>query len=167
MYNVYLHTHKNQPHHPKNESKRSSGIEREHKDITCAVRLPKTMYDKLCRAADMENSSLSDIIREGLIEKIDSVFDQHVQKEMKEHKIKAELERLGIDPRKISEGALGELLSRERPRRTYVLQAIYRSGARLDRNMVLSCPYQELRVFVLSRRRGRWSRGESRGRARF
>ena len=96
------------------KSKRSSGIEREHKDITCAVRLPKTMYDKLCRAADMENSSLSDIIREGLIEKIDSVFEQHVQKEMKEHKIKAELEKLGIDPRDISEGALGALLGQEK-----------------------------------------------------
>jgi len=72
------------------------------------------MYDRLCQAADMENSSLSDIIREGLTEKIDAVFDQHVEKELKEVRLKAELEKLGIDPGEISEGALGALLSQEK-----------------------------------------------------
>ena len=93
--------------------KRSSGIEREHKDITCAVRLPKTMYDRLCQAAEMENSSLSDIIREGLIEKMNKVFDQHVEKELKEARIMSELEKLGVDPSKLSSGAIGALLARE------------------------------------------------------
>jgi hypothetical protein len=93
--------------------KRSSGVEREHKDITCAVRLPKTMYDRLCQAAEMENSSLSDIIREGLIEKMDKVFDQHVEKELKEARILSEIEKLGLDPSKLSSGAIGALLARE------------------------------------------------------
>ena len=93
--------------------KRSSGIEREHKDITCAVRLPKTMYDRLCQAAEMENSSLSDIIREGLTEKMNKVFDQHVEKELKEARIMSELEKLGVDPSKLSSGAIGALLARE------------------------------------------------------
>lgn len=61
----------------------------------------------------MENSSLSDIIREGLIEKMDKVFDQHVEKELKEARIMSELEKLGVDPSKLSSGAIGALLARE------------------------------------------------------
>lgn len=71
------------------------------------------MYDRLCQAAEMENSSLSDIIREGLIEKMDKVFDQHVEKELKEARIMSELEKLGVDPSKLSSGAIGALLARE------------------------------------------------------
>lgn len=61
----------------------------------------------------MENSSLSDIIREGLIEKMNKVFDQHVEKELKEARIMSELEKLGVDPSKLSSGAIGALLARE------------------------------------------------------
>ena len=61
----------------------------------------------------MENSSLSDIMREGLIEKMDKVFDQHVEKELKEARIMSELEKLGVDPSKLSSGAIGALLARE------------------------------------------------------
>lgn len=90
-----------------------SSIEREHKDVTCAVRLPKTMYDRLCQAAEMEKSSLSDIIREGLIEKMDKVFEQHAEKELNAARIRVEIEKLGLDPDKISDGALGALLRQE------------------------------------------------------
>lgn len=71
------------------------------------------MYDKLCQAAEMENSSLSDIIREGLSEKMDKVFDVHIEKELKEVRIKAELEKLGIDPNNLSSGAIGALLAQQ------------------------------------------------------
>jgi hypothetical protein len=112
FYNVsaqytHIHTMKN-----RNKSGRSS-LDREHKDVTCAVRLPKTMYDKLCQAAEMEESSLSDIIREGLIEKMDIVFKQHAEKELQQARLRAEVEELGLDPDKISGGALGALLRQE------------------------------------------------------
>lgn len=90
-----------------------SSLDREHKDVTCAVRLPKTMYDRLCQAAEMEKSSLSDIIREGLIEKMDKVFEEHVEKELQQARIRAEIEKLGLDPDEISKGALGALLRQE------------------------------------------------------
>lgn len=96
----------------KKNSGRSS-LDREHKDVTCAVRLPKTMYDKLQMCADMEGSSLSDIIREGLIEKMDKVFEQHAEKELQQARLRAEVEELGLDPDKIAGGALGALLRQE------------------------------------------------------
>lgn len=111
----HTHTHKPCPriHMKKQKKSGRSSLDREHKDVTCAVRLPKTMYDRLCQAAEMEKSSLSDIIREGLIEKMDKVFEEHVEKELQQARIRAEIEKLGLDPDEISKGALGALLRQE------------------------------------------------------
>ena len=70
---------------------RSHGIEREHKDITCAVRLPKTMYDNLVRAANIEGLSLSDIIRDALIRKMEAIFEKEREKQLKEAEFESKM----------------------------------------------------------------------------
>ena len=70
---------------------RSQGIEREHKDITCAVRLPKTMYDNLCRAATIEGLSLSDVIRDALIRKMEAIFEKEREKQLKEAEFESKM----------------------------------------------------------------------------
>lgn len=71
--------------------------EREHKDITCAVRLPASLYQSLSDVAKITNSSLSDIMREAIIEKIDAIRDKELAKRLKKEEIKARLKNLGID----------------------------------------------------------------------
>jgi predicted DNA-binding protein len=68
---------------------------REHKDITCAVRLPQSLYNSLSEAAKLSNSSLSDIMREAIIEKIDSINSIEIDKRLKKEGIRAQIEKLG------------------------------------------------------------------------
>ena len=70
---------------------RSQGLEREHKDITCAVRLPKTMYDNLCKAATIEGLSLSDVIRDALIRKMEAIFEKEREKQLKEAEFESKM----------------------------------------------------------------------------
>lgn len=74
---------------------KKQGLDREHKDITCAVRLPKTMYDNLCKAASVEGSSLSDIIRDALVRKMEAVFDKQREKMLKEAEFEAQMRKYG------------------------------------------------------------------------
>lgn len=73
------------------------GLEREHKDITCAVRLPKTMYDNLCKAAQVEGLSLSDIIRDALVRKMEAIFEKQREKMLKEAEFDAQMRKYGSD----------------------------------------------------------------------
>ena len=78
----------------KNKPKKSLGLGREHKDITCAVRLPQTMYKQLCDVAKAENSSISDVIRSSLVSRIELFSDQKMDRELKAAKLEAELRKL-------------------------------------------------------------------------
>lgn len=80
----------------KKKTYRSQGIEREHKDITCAVRLPKTMYDNLCKAATIEGLSLSDIIRDALIRKMEVIFEKQREKQLKEAEFESKMREFNI-----------------------------------------------------------------------
>ena len=80
------------------------GLEREHKDIICAVRLPKTMYDRLHALARQQNSSLSDIMRDALVVKMEQLEDEFVERKLKEARRRAELTELGLDPLKMLGG---------------------------------------------------------------
>jgi len=79
---------------------KSLGLDREHKDITCAVRLPRSMYEALGQCAKVENTSLSDVIREALVEKMSQVEERERQRVLKEAEYEARLRELGVDPRK-------------------------------------------------------------------
>lgn len=70
------------------------GIEREHKDVTCAVRLPESMYSRLYKLAKSEGSSLSDIIREALVIKMDEMEEVIMERTLKKARYEAELAKL-------------------------------------------------------------------------
>lgn len=78
----------------KNKPKKSLGLGREHKDITCAVRVPKTLYDQLCEVAKAENSSLSDIIRSSIAARLEIHADKEMERQLKEARLEAELRKL-------------------------------------------------------------------------
>ena len=89
-----------------NQKKKAVGHEskvegRESKDITCAVRLPRSMYQALGRCAKVENTSLSDIIRDALVAKMDEVQEKERERILKEAEYEAKLRELGVDPRKV------------------------------------------------------------------
>lgn len=89
-----------------NQKKKAAGhtsrVEgRESKDITCAVRLPRSMYQALGRCAKVENTSLSDIIRDALVAKMDEVQEKERERILKEAEYQAKLRELGVDPRKV------------------------------------------------------------------
>jgi len=97
----------------KKKNAKSHGLDREHKDITCAVRLPRSMYQALGRCAKVENTSLSDIIREALVEKMKQVEEAERERVLKEAEYEARLRELGVDPRKTAWGLLGPFLRLE------------------------------------------------------
>ncbi len=70
------------------------GLDRENKDITCAVRLPETMYRRLYELARSEGSSLSDIIREALVIKMDAMDEVIMQRKLKWARYDAEMAKL-------------------------------------------------------------------------
>ena len=74
--------------------KKSLGLDREHKDITCAVRVPQTMYEQLCEVAKSENSSISDVIRSSLTQKINEFTERDLERQIKAAKLKVELQKL-------------------------------------------------------------------------
>ena len=82
------------------KSTKNLGLDREHKDITCAVRLPRSMYEALGHCAKVENTSLSDVIREALVEKMSQVEERERERVLKEAEYEARLRELGVDPRK-------------------------------------------------------------------
>ena len=73
---------------------------RESKDITCAVRLPRSMYNALDNCAKLKKTSLSDIIRDALVAKMEEVQAEEREKILKEAEYEARLRELGVDPRK-------------------------------------------------------------------
>ena len=76
------------------KSKKSLGLGREHKDVTCAVRLPQTMYEQLCEVASKENSSISDVIRSSLVKRIEEFADKDMERQLKAAQLEAELRKL-------------------------------------------------------------------------
>lgn len=76
----------------KTNSRRS--IDRENKDITCAVRLPESMYKRLHELASSEGSSLSDIIREALVTKMNDMEEEIMERKLKKARYEAELAKL-------------------------------------------------------------------------
>lgn len=76
------------------KSKKSLGLGREHKDVTCAVRLPQTMYEQLCEVARKENSSISDVIRSSLVTRIEEFADKDMERQLKAAQLEAELRKL-------------------------------------------------------------------------
>ena len=76
----------------KTNSRRS--LDRENKDVTCAVRLPESMYKRLHELASSEGSSLSDIIREALVTKMSTMEDEIMERKLKKARYEAELAKL-------------------------------------------------------------------------
>ena len=56
------------------------------------------MYEALGQCAKVENTSLSDIIREALVEKMSQVEEKERQRVLKEAEYEARLRELGVDP---------------------------------------------------------------------
>jgi uncharacterized protein (DUF1778 family) len=73
---------------------------RESKDITCAVRLNRSLYAALNDAAEIENSSLSDIIRQALTDKIEEIRRKNLSRRLEAQKLQTQLDALkeGADP---------------------------------------------------------------------
>lgn len=80
--------------HTMKNTKKDLGLGREHKDITCAVRLPQTMYQQLCDVAKKENSSISDVIRSSLVTRIEQFAEKEMDRQLKAAKLEAELRKL-------------------------------------------------------------------------
>lgn len=76
-------------------NKKKSALERENKDVTCAVRLPQSMHHRLCELAEQTGSSLSDIIREALFKKMDELEEELMEKALKRARYESEMARLG------------------------------------------------------------------------
>jgi predicted DNA-binding protein len=70
------------------------GLDRENKDVTCAVRLPESMYKRLYKLAQSEGSSLSDIIREALAVRMDVMEEVIMERELKKARYEAEMAKL-------------------------------------------------------------------------
>lgn len=83
---------------------------REHKDITCAVRLPQSMYSQLSEVANMTNSSLSDIMRDAIVEKIEKIKEELIQKKLKRAEIVAKVKKLGLASKSKSNDEIAALL---------------------------------------------------------
>jgi len=84
--------------------------DREHKDITCAVRLPQSLYTALSDAAKNTNSSLSDIMRDAIVEKLDKLREAQLAKSLRRAEIEARVSKLGLDKDSKSKAELDALL---------------------------------------------------------
>ena len=87
------------------KSKDSHARARESKDITCAVRLNRSLYAALNDVAEMENSSLSDIIRQALTDKIDEIRQKALGRRLEAQKLELQIAAL-------KQGASPEALER-------------------------------------------------------
>jgi hypothetical protein len=65
----------------------------------------------LSDAAKITNSSLSDIMRDAIVEKIDSIRNDEIARRLKKEQIRAQIEKLGVDPKGKSKGDIDALLS--------------------------------------------------------
>tara|TARA_A100001037_G_scaffold294800_1_gene313034 strand:- start:517 stop:792 length:276 start_codon:yes stop_codon:yes gene_type:complete len=64
------------------------------KDVTCAVRIPKSLYDHMSEAADLAGLNMSDLMRSAFVDKIQSIRDEEVQKRIKAEKVRNQLEEM-------------------------------------------------------------------------
>lgn len=78
----------------KKSNAKKRGLDRENKDVTCAVRLPESMYSRLYQLAKSEGSSLSDIIREALVIKMDDMEEVIMERKLKKARYEAEMAKL-------------------------------------------------------------------------
>ena len=76
------------------KSNTRKGLDRENKDINCAVRLPESMYNRLHELAKSEGTSLSDIIREALVERMNQMEEAIMERKLKKARYEAEMAKL-------------------------------------------------------------------------
>ena len=69
-------------------------LDREHKDVTCAVRIPPSLYAALKQAAHLNNDSLSDVIRSAIVNQIELIKKEQIEKSLKNQKIRSQLTEL-------------------------------------------------------------------------
>lgn len=61
------------------------------KNITCAVRLDKPLYDRLVEVAEKSHKTLSEIIRAGIVNELDRRRKEVIKKELEEQSLENEL----------------------------------------------------------------------------
>jgi len=94
LCNVVYTPHPNTITDMKKTNTKKRGLERENKDVTCAVRLPESMYSRLYQLAKSEGSSLSDIMREALVIKMDDMEEVIMERKLKKARYEAEMAKL-------------------------------------------------------------------------
>lgn len=94
LCNVVYTPHPNTITDMKKSNAKKRGLDRENKDVTCAVRLPESMYSRLYQLAKSEGSSLSDIIREALVIKMDDMEEVIMERKLKKARYEAEMAKL-------------------------------------------------------------------------
>lgn len=94
LCNVVYTPHPNTTTDMKKTNAKKRGLDRENKDVTCAVRLPESMYSRLYQLAKSEGSSLSDIIREALVIKMDDMEEVIMERKLKKARYEAEMAKL-------------------------------------------------------------------------
>lgn len=94
LCNIVYTPHPNTITDMKKTNAKRRGLDRENKDVTCAVRLPESMYSRLYQLAKSEGSSLSDIIREALVIKMDDMEEVIMERKLKKARYEAEMAKL-------------------------------------------------------------------------
>ena len=94
LCNIVYTPHPNTITDMKKSNAKKRGLDRENKDVTCAVRLPESMYSRLYQLAKSEGSSLSDIIREALVIKMDDMEEVIMERKLKKARYEAEMAKL-------------------------------------------------------------------------
>ena len=61
------------------------------KNITCAVRLDKPLYDRLVEVAEKSHKTLSELIRAGIVNELDRRRKEVMQKELENESLENEL----------------------------------------------------------------------------
>ncbi len=69
-------------------------LDLEHKDVTCAVRIPPSLYTSLKQAAHLAQLSLSDVIRSAIVNQIEIIKQEEIEKTLKDQKTRAQLTEL-------------------------------------------------------------------------
>ena len=79
---------------PSGANPQESARQRESKDITCAVRLNRSLYNALDEAAKRDHTSLSDIIRDALVSELDKRRKASLIRMIEDKKLEATLSSL-------------------------------------------------------------------------
>jgi len=79
---------------PSGANPQESARQRESKDITCAVRLNRSLYNALDEAAKRDHTSLSDIIRDALVSELDKRRKASLIRLIEDKKLEATLSSL-------------------------------------------------------------------------